>query len=128
MDFARTRIAVWRDRARERREEGADATAALYDKVAGELQADLERFETEELSLADAMEWSGYSEDRLRVLRKEGKTTWTRRDLPRKPGAGGSPTSPEQQGDEAPGVASLVDRVIEHAQTRRRLKRQRTER
>lgn len=128
MDFARTRIAVWRDRARERREEGADATAALYDKVAGELQADLERFETEELSLADAMAWSGYSEDRLRVLRKEGKTTWTRRDLPKKPGAAGVPVPVELKRDEAPGVTSLVDRVIEHAQTKRRRTRQRTER
>ena len=115
MDFARRRIAEWRERAEERRGEGATSTAQLYDKVAGELQADLEKFETEELSLAEAMEWSGYSEDRLRVLRREGKTTWTRADLPKKPGGNGAPALQLEPSD-----TPLVDRVLANVQRRRR--------
>jgi hypothetical protein len=111
MDFARKRIAEWLVRAAERRSEGAEPTAQLYEKVAGELQSDLERFETEELSLVEAMEYSGYSEDRLRVLRKEGKTTWTRRDLPKKPG--GKSVLPAVVVGEGP---TLVDRVLQNAQ------------
>lgn len=90
--------AEWRDRAEERAEEGALlAGGKLYMKVAAELEAALEEHRNEPLTVSEAAEESGYSEDTLREMVREGplpdtrppgsqgRITIKRKHLPRKP-------------------------------------------
>lgn len=83
MDFVRETIAEYRVRADERRTEGADSVAQLYDKVAQELGERLELWENEELTIQAAAEFSGYTTQALYRIKKSG-VTLCRRNLPKK--------------------------------------------
>lgn len=90
--------AEWRDRAEERADEGALLDGdKLYRKVAAELETALREYNNEQLTVAEAAEESGYSEDALRELVRDGpipdtrppgsqgRITIKRKHLPRKP-------------------------------------------
>lgn len=94
----------WRRRAEERAEEGALlAGDKLYMKVAAELETALREYNNEQLTVAEAAEESGYSEDSLRELVRDGpipdsrppgsqgRITIKRKHLPRKPPEAESP-------------------------------------
>jgi hypothetical protein len=68
--------------AQEREAEGAN-TAKTYKAVAAELATTFETFETEKLSIKDAVEWSGYSEGAIKKFKRAG-VPLTRASLPRK--------------------------------------------
>ncbi len=80
-----------------RRRRGALEAAATLDDCASELEATWRAWRVEELSIAAGAAESGYSEDRLRELVREGRLPAVRGgagevrvrrcDLPRRPGA-----------------------------------------
>lgn len=106
LDFVKRFIEKLRDRADDRRREGAP-TAQVYDRIADELEAEKIAFESTPLALTEAVKESGYSACQLRRLRREGKTTLTPADLPRKPRAR---PGPRAVGDQS--KPSLADEVL----------------
>lgn len=106
----------WRRRAEERAEEGALLDGGkLYEKVVRELEAALREHMNEELTVAEAAEESGYSEDSLREMVREGRIPDTRppgsqgrikikrKFLPRKP--------PEPESPDLDVVEKMADEV-----------------
>lgn len=104
----------WRERAEERADEGALLDGGkLYAKVARELEAALREHLNEELSVAEAAEESGYSEDTLREYVRDGRIPDSRppgsqgrikirrKHLPRKP--------PEPESPDLDAVESLEE-------------------
>lgn len=92
-----TGLAVeWRSEAEILRRRAATGLADLLDSVAEDLDARVREWETQELSISEAAEESGYSEDHLRELVRTGRLPDTREpasqgrivirraDLPRK--------------------------------------------
>ena len=89
----------WRAQAETYERDGAYAQAAVLRRVAEELEAAWTSHELEELPVAQAAQESGYSEEHLRALVREGRIPDNRPpgsqgemrirrcDLPRKPGA-----------------------------------------
>jgi excisionase family DNA binding protein len=87
----------WRDRAKEFQEHGCDDVAATYTKTTQELEAVVADWEGEQLTTAEAARETGYSEEHLRRLVRDGKLPAARADgsksqlrlrrgdLPRKP-------------------------------------------
>jgi len=87
MDFVASFIGELRQRAEDRQSEGSPA-AAVYARVADELETRMRAWELEEVTLREAHAITGFSESQLRRLLADGKTTLRRGDLPRKPGHG----------------------------------------
>lgn len=93
----RSLSAEWRSEASVLRRRGAGPQADALESAAAELERRLDEWEEESLTIADAAEESGYSEDHLRELVRtgrlpdhrppgsEGRILIRRRDLPRKP-------------------------------------------
>jgi hypothetical protein len=84
----------WRERAAELRRYGADAQACTLEHAAAELEAVEREHEGKLLSIEEAAQESGYSEEHLRRLVREGavpnagrrgKPLIRLKDLPRKP-------------------------------------------
>lgn len=87
----------WRKLGQQQRQLGAKAQAAVLEYCAEALATSWDRFEAEELSVAEAARESGYSEEHLRRLVRDGRLTARRgarpkshlrirrSDLPRKP-------------------------------------------
>ena len=77
------------DRAHELRSYGADSAAATCETVANDLQAQFAEWWTTAIPIREAAEASGYSEDHLRELAREGRIGSDggirRCDLPRRP-------------------------------------------
>jgi excisionase family DNA binding protein len=108
----------WLDRARLFEEHESGEAAAAYRRASEELEFALKEWEDELLTIEQAAEESGYSEDHLRELVRESKLPaeradgkksrikLRRRDLPRKPG---------KRGISAP-VQELVDHVLANRQ------------
>ena len=81
----------------QQRRLGAEAQAAVLEYCADELEACWDRFAAEELTVVEAAKESGYSEEHLRRLVRDGRLTARRgarpkshlrirrSDLPRKP-------------------------------------------
>ena len=63
----------WHAQAELFRRRGQDATAVLIESLADELEGDLGEWEDEHLTIKDAAAESGYSEEHLRRLVREGK-------------------------------------------------------
>lgn len=99
MHFVERFITTLRDRAADRRSEGSPA-AALYTRVADELEAEWKQHQLEELPTAVAMVESGYTVQALRKLRREGLWSGKREDLPRRPGKRQRPTGVHSLADE----------------------------
>lgn len=104
----------WRRRAEERADEGALLDGGkLYKKVASELEAAVREHRNEQLNVSEAAEESGYSEDTLREMVREGRIPDTRppgsqgririkrKHLPRKP--------PEAESRDLDAVESLEE-------------------
>lgn len=104
----------WRRRAEERAEEGALLDGErVYQRVARELEGALEEHRNERLTVAEAAEESGYSEDTLREMVRDGRIpdprppgsqgriTIKRKHLPRKP--------PEAEPRDLEAVESLAE-------------------
>lgn len=104
----------WRNRAEKRGEEGALLDAeAVYSKVALELETALRQWRNEALTVAEAAAESGYSEETLRELVRDGpipdsrppasqgRITIKRKHLPRKP--------PEAESRDLEAVESLEE-------------------
>jgi hypothetical protein len=90
----------WREMAEEQREFGAEAQARTLEWSAANLEVAWREWELEELTLQEAAEESGYSEDHLGRLIRDGSIPNAgqpyaprilRRDLPKKPGRDGQP-------------------------------------
>ncbi len=89
----------WRDEGAVLRRYGQDRLADLCERHADDMEAAFESHAIQELTIAQAADESGYSEDRLRELVREGRIPDNRPpgsqgemrirrcDLPRKPGA-----------------------------------------
>jgi hypothetical protein len=81
-------IADLRRRAHEREREGAFAVAHTYLFVADQLADHKASFEQQELTTAEIVELTGYSDVQIRRMLRDGTITRRRGDLPRKPGHG----------------------------------------
>jgi excisionase family DNA binding protein len=89
----------WRVEVEMLRHRGADAQARALESCAEDLEAALRGWTTEELTIAEAAEESGYSADHLRELVRtghlpdqrpqgsKGRMRISRSDLPRRPSA-----------------------------------------
>lgn len=99
-DFVERRIKKLREQASER-ERAGEPTAALYTKLADDLESDREAYLSEGITIAEAAAESGYTavslwrfvkEGIIPTVGKRGNATLIRRgDLPRKPGHGVRP-------------------------------------
>ena len=87
----------WRSEAERLRRFEAHGQAAACEQLANELEAALVAFDREPVTIREASEHSGYSEDHLRRLVRRGQIPNAgghnsprifRRDLPRKPDSG----------------------------------------
>jgi hypothetical protein len=88
-DFVSVYIAELRGRAANYERDGILDGARIYKRVAEELEARREAFESEELSIAEAAEVSGYDESAIRKMRKDGRIPdLKRKHIPGKPGHG----------------------------------------
>lgn len=97
MNALERRAEEWRDDAERLRRYGCDRLAETCERHADELEDAFEAYRHEELTVSEAAEETGYSEDWLRQMVREGKIPDTRppgsqgtihikrRDLPRKP-------------------------------------------
>jgi excisionase family DNA binding protein len=63
----------WRSEAQHLRELGADEQAVALEWAASRLEEEVARSESELLTVAEAAEASGYTEDHLRRLAREGR-------------------------------------------------------
>lgn len=109
-DFVVGYISELRQRAEDRRAEGS-SLAAVYERVANELEAARARFLNEEPPIEEAVRDSGYSEVQLRRLRREGKWSGRRADLPRRP----RPSAPQPAGERP----TLAEQVLARRRARR---------
>jgi predicted DNA-binding transcriptional regulator AlpA len=94
-------VATWRSEAERFRTVEAKGQAATLELAAQELEQEIERWDSELLTLPEAAEASGYSEDHLRRLARDGtlpvqrnasprsRIRVRRADLPVKPGRDG---------------------------------------
>jgi hypothetical protein len=95
-------VATLRARAADPLLKGSE-TARMAAALADEIESRRQAFLLEEIPIADAVRESGYSEANLRRLRRAGKWSGRRADLPQKPGAStpapvnGTPTLAEQR-------------------------------
>lgn len=97
MDALTTLAARWHDEADVLERHGHERSAAQLHRRAEELETAWRRWWAEELTIAEAAEWTGYSQERLRELVREGtipdnrprgsqgEIRVRRCDLPRKP-------------------------------------------
>jgi len=106
-----------RARAQERRTEGAESVALTYEKVANEMSNALDAWENSDLTMEQAVEYSGYTATGIRLLVRQGRATLRRRDLPRKPHA--APALALERGETPRARPSLADDIV----TRRRRRR-----
>ena len=98
---------TWRVEAERLRQLEACGQAAALERAADELDAAVRSWMAEPLTIREASEESGYTEDRLRALVREGlipdvrpagshgEIRIRRCDLPRKPGLASQPSTPE---------------------------------
>ena len=84
-DYVEVFIGELRERAADRELESSP-TAGVYRRVAEELEAKRIAFLNAEPTLEEAMRESGYTDAALRRLKREGKWSGRRIDLPRRPG------------------------------------------
>lgn len=84
MDFVQQFVTQLRDRAQDPLF-GDSAEAKVAARIADELEAIRLAYLSAELPMADAVKESGYTDVQLRKLKKEGKWSGKRIDLPRRP-------------------------------------------
>jgi hypothetical protein len=119
MDFVTEQITVWRKRAADYRADGNEQGANIYARVAKELEDAVTTYEEKELSMAEAMAFSGYSDDALRNMTNDGRVPDLRRkNLPRKPGHGVA--EPELRIGPRPSLSEKINGDIRAAGGRRR--------
>jgi hypothetical protein len=101
-------LTTWRVRATERRLEGAEDVARLYERCATELEDAQRAHRLASLGPTEAARESGYTPRAIRGMRAAGTIGTTRQDLPRRPGHGverASSVRPAARG-------SLVDEIL----------------
>lgn len=86
---------------------GGSAEAKVASRIADELEAERVAYLNAAPPMAEAVKESGYSEVQLRRLKKEGKWSGLRKDLPRRPQR---PTLPGPQ--RVSDGRSLAERVV----------------
>lgn len=111
MDFVVHFITELRKRAKDPLF-GESAEARVAARIADELEAERAAFLTSAPSTAEAVKESGYSEVQLRRLKKEGKWSGLRQDLPRRPRPNAA--RPQLMTSEQ---TSLADRIIRRRRT-----------
>lgn len=105
------------------RRRGAPGRAELLEGLAEEFEEVFDRWWQAPLTVAEAAEWSGYSEDRLRALAREDRLPVSRENgririprcaLPRKPGLENCP-EPLGRGEEdaVPSREQMARAVVE---------------
>ena len=100
MNVARleTLVVTWREEAELLRRRGQEPLARMAESFAGDLERELRAWLTEELTLAEAAQETGYSYDHLQHMvgdaipnvGADGSPRVRRCDLPRKPGRNGT--------------------------------------
>lgn len=93
---------------------GDDRGATMCAEVAREIAQRRTAYEDEQLTAVQGARESGFSEQRLRELKKEGKWSGRRRDLPRHPGlqlAGPALVGDRQKEASGQLSVSIADRV-----------------
>jgi hypothetical protein len=113
MDFVIEFIKELRKRASDPIFDGS-AEAKVVSKIADELEANRVAYLSEKPPMAEAVKESGYSEVQLRRLRKEGKWSGLRADLPRRPRPASVRSGPQLMSGEH---SSLADRIIRRRRT-----------
>lgn len=119
-EFVAAAAAIWRLRAEEERQLGAEAQARTLEWCADQLETRAREWEDEKLTLEAAADESGYSRDHLsrliaeEVLPNAGKKhapRIRRRDLPRKPGHApqAAPSAAEPVGSKTQMARSVVE-------------------
>lgn len=87
---------------------GDSSEGRLLGKFCDQLEQDHEAHQSEALSTAQAAEESGYTPQAIRMLRRQGRISERRADLPRKPGHGVA-RGPQRVGvTETPSIAERV--------------------
>lgn len=89
MDFVNEKLAEWRKRQAEYERDGNTVGAGIYRRVIDDLESAQSTHNDHELTLAEAVDYTGYSDDALRNMKNDGRIPdFRRRNLPRKPGHG----------------------------------------
>ncbi len=73
VDRLRALVGAWRLRAEPFADHHCDAVAAVYNRLASEVEAELRAWDSEALPIQDAAAESGYSAEHLRRLARGGK-------------------------------------------------------
>lgn len=110
MDFVEKFVTQLRERSQDALyKDSAEAKVAA--RIADELEAHRSAYLSAELPMAEAVQESGYTDVQLRKLKKEGKWSGRRVDLPRRP----RPVPLHRVGD----GLTLAERVIARATSTR---------
>ena len=73
VDRLRALVGAWRLRAEPFADHHCEAVAAVYNRLASEVEAELRAWDSEALPIQDAAAESGYSAEHLRRLARAGK-------------------------------------------------------
>ena len=103
MDFVEQFVTQLRERSQDPLYRDS-AEAKIASRIADELEARRMEHLTAEMPIAEAARESGYTDVQLRRLKKEGKWSGRRADLPRRP----RPSAPQRVAERQ----SLAERVI----------------
>ena len=79
VDRLRALVGAWRLRAEPFADHHCEAVAAVYNRLASEVEAELRAWDSEALPIQDAAAESGYSAEHLRRLARAGKLLSERR-------------------------------------------------
>lgn len=118
MQFIEHYVSTIRDRAADRRREGAEPQAQVYERVADELTAEYRAYQQEVLTVARASAESGYSASQIYRLKQQlGRAELRRCDLPHRP----APLSLKRGARARPASAddAVVAGVLTHTGARR---------
>jgi hypothetical protein len=104
-------VELLRERAQTFKLHGDVRGATMAELHAREIEQERQAWEDEEISNEEGAALSGYHPDMLRRLRKEGKWTGKRKDLPRRPRT--TPSGPQILDPErAKKSGSIAERVL----------------
>ena len=115
------RIRIWRSDAAVLRDYGDERAADLLERLAAELEADLQDGDTKMVDLSAAVKLTGYTRGHLRRLLMEGKLrnvgapdepAFLTSELPRKPGQPGPSPALAPRATLSPSLRMQVARAV----------------